>query len=661
MERLMDKLQDRKLLHGGDYNVEQWLDRPEILDQDIHLMKKVGVNVVTLCVFAWASLEPQEGKYALGWLDKIMDSMYENGIYVILATPSGGKPPWMVKEYPDIMRVNARRERLLYGERENHCNSSEIFRKKVRQIDELLGERYGGHPALLLWHISNEMYGQCHCERCQTHFRDWLKKKYGTVDNLNREYWSHFWSHTYTDWTELESPSPIGETAVHGLALDYRRFYSDLSIDFLKMEIKAVRKYHPDVPVTTNLFCYDCGIDYGKLAKSLDLIAWDSYPQWHKGKDKDSEWDTAVSAAFGYDMCRALKQKPFLLMESSPSSTNWADIAKLKRPGMHWLGSFEAVACGADSVQYFQWRQSRGAFEKFHGAVLTHNGSENTRVFRDVAYTGQKLKEIAKVQGTQTNSKVAVIFDWNNMCGLREQKSLRNVKPEYEEIILEHYEALVKNYVSVDVIMQDADFSSYQLIVAPMLYMFLPQTAGKIREFVGNGGTFVMTFYSGLVNENDLAYECFPPYFLNDVFGVKSEEVDCLCEDEYNTFLYEGKTYRARYYCDLLHENVAEVLAAYQQDFYKGLPVLTRNPYEKGTAYYLSARTDAEFLYDFYRKLLDKVGADRIISSSYVPDVMVKERSTTDKKYIFLMNFSSKERLIEGEILSGYEGKIVER
>ena len=239
-----------KLLHGGDYNVDQWLDRPDILAEDIRLMKLAGVNVVSLCIFSWSSLEPEEGVYTFEWLDEVMDSMYKNGIYVILATPSAGKPPWLIKKYPDIMRTREHRQRLLYGERENHCNSNKIFREKVCRIDEKLAERYANHPALILWHISNEMYGICHCETCQASFRKWLQGKYKTIDCLNEQYWSNFWSHRYTDWEELESPSSVGETAVHGLALDYKRFYSDLSIDFLQMEIDAVKKYNPSIPET---------------------------------------------------------------------------------------------------------------------------------------------------------------------------------------------------------------------------------------------------------------------------------------------------------------------------------------------------------------------------------------------------------------------------
>lgn len=643
------------LLHGGDYNAEQWLDRPDILAEDIRLMKKAGVNVVTLGVFSWSMYEPQEGEFHFEWLDKIMDDMYSNGIYVILATPSAGKPPWLIKKYPEIMRTRADRTRLLYGERENHCNSNIVFREKVHKIDNLLAERYHNHPALIMWHISNEMYGECHCEDCQNNFRKWLENKYGTIDNLNKEYWSSFWSHRYNDFSEIESPSPHGETAVHALMLDYKRFYSDLSIDFIQSEINAVNKYNPDIPVTTNMFHFNCGINLARLSEIIDVVSWDSYPHWHCGND----WDTAVKAAFGFDFCRSQKNKPFLLMESTPSTTNSFENCKLKKPGVHILSSVQAVACGSNSVQYFQWRKSRGAYEKFHGAVLSHNGSENTRVFREVAEVGKRLEELQYIKDTNTKSRIALIYDWENMRALEEQKSLHSKEKPFDDIIMEHYEALCKNYVSADIIDTKADFSKYDLIIAPMLYMTSEDTVKKIRGFVQNGGAFVMSFYSGLVNENDLAYECWSPYSLNDVFGIRIEETDALCINEYNEFIYNGKSYKALYACDLIHADTAEVFSRYQSDFYKGMPAVTTNNFGLGAGYYIACRTNKDFLYDFYKDIITERGIRKIVNSEYVDGVMVKERSKDNKSYKFLMNFADSERKINDTELNGYEVEII--
>ncbi len=646
-----------QLLHGCDYNPDQWLDRPDVLKEDIRLMKLAGINVVAMGMFSWASLEPEEGVYTFSWLDEIMDTLHAGGIKVMLSTVSGGKPPWLVRKYPDSMRMNENRVRLLYGDRENQCNSHPLYLEKVRMLDGMLAERYAHHPALILWHISNEIYGTCHCPRCQALFQAWLKRKYGAIEELNRQWWATFWSHRYTRFEEIESPSPVGEKAVHGLALDYWRFYSQLSIDLIKMEIEAVRPYNPEIPVTTNMFHLDCGVDYHELAKALDITSWDSYPRWHTGPDEKSEWDVAISAAFTFDYCRSLrKDKPFLLMESTPSTVNNSEACRVKRPGMHMLSAMQAVAFGANSVQYFQWRKSRGAYEKFHGAVVGHGGGENTRVFRDVAAVGQKLKELGAFKDAGTDAQVAILYDQDNIRALHEQKSLKRQKKDFEAVILEHYDALKKNYVSVDVISRQDDFSQYKVITAPVIYMFADDTAEKIRAYVAGGGRFVTTFYSGLVNENDLVFEGLPPHGLNDVLGLCAEETDGLTDWQYNTVRYAGGEYRAIDFCDILPRVTAKGLATYGDDFYQGYPAITRNEYGAGAGYYVAFRSQDGLLAALYGDVIKDAGVKKIVDAPYTPNVMAAARGGQ----VFLMNFGTEPRTIAGHCLAGYECAIVQ-
>ena len=661
----MELEQIKHFLHGGDYNPDQWLDNPEVLEDDIKLMKQAGVNVVTLGVFSWTSLEPEEGVYTFEWLDDIMDKLYENGIYVILATPSGARPPWMARKYPEVMRTGEDRVRMLYGGRENHCESSEVWRAKVKEIDEKLGERYAKHPALIMWHLSNEMYGRCYCDKCAANFRIWLQKKYGTIEQLNKQYWSAFWSHKYTSFDEIEPPSKHGEMQMHGLVIDYHRFYSDLQISFVEMEKEAVKKYNPDIPVTTNMFHLNCGINYDKLAKSLDVMSWDSYPRWHCQKDKSTEWENAVGAGFTFDYVRAFNQRPFYLMESVPSVPSQFEFCKVKRPKLHMLSAMQTLAHGADSVQYFQWRKSNGAIEKFHGSVIDHNGSADTRVFRDVCEVGAKLQELSYMKGTDTKAEVAVIYDYDNIQALNAQVGLRKDKSFWEKLSQIHYEALLKSYVNVDVISADADFSQYKVITAPGLYMFKPQTAEKIRRFVEAGGSFVLTYYSGLVNENDLCFSgtlanpVFAPYSLNDVFGIKVKETDGLCDDEYNEIAYNGQSYKALTCCDLLEVEDATSLAEYSHDFYAGMSAVTKKRFGKGNAYYVTCHTENDFLRALYEDVLEDAGVSKIIDVDYVKDVMVRERGG----HIFVMNFSTEERVIkvhdEDIVLGGYGYEIL--
>lgn len=389
--------------------------------------------------------------FTFDWLDSVLDSFAENGIYAFLATPSGARPAWMSEKYPEVLRVERNRVHNLHGFRHNHCFTSPVYREKTAILNAKLAERYSQHPAVIGWHISNEFGGECHCDLCQNAFRDWLKVKYNnSLDEVNHAWWATFWSHTYTSWTQIESPAPHGETQVHGLNLDWRRFVSERTIDFCQHEINVVRPYNPALPITTNMHMID-GIDYRELAKILDVVSWDAYPEWHYTEDGDDA-RLAAWTAMHYDLMRSFKKKPFLLMESTPSLTNWQSVSKLKRPGMHKLSSLQAVAHGSDSVQYFQWRKSRGSSEKFHGAVVDHSGHSETRVFKDVTEVGKTLAGMTEVVGTSTPVKTAIIFDWDNRWAIKDAQGIRNSGLRYEETVLQHYRALWELGIPVDMI-----------------------------------------------------------------------------------------------------------------------------------------------------------------------------------------------------------------
>ena len=334
-------MQGRKLLHGGDYNPEQWLDGPDILEQDIELMKKARVNTVTLGVFSWSVLEPEEGVFRLDWLADIIHNLYANGIRTILATPSAARPAMAGTQVPGGAPCAADRVRELYNRRQNYCYTSPVYREKVCIIDQKLAQRFGNDPAVLLWHISNEMSGDCHCELCQAAFRRWLKARYNSLEALNKAWNARFWSHDYTAWEQIESPAPQGENAVQGLALDWKRFVSDRHIDFLKYERDTVKEFAPDAKFTVNMMYRFDGIDYFKMSKEIDVASWDNYPTWHKPSETVEE--TALDTAMMHDLFYSMKDEPFLLMESSPSFTNWQPVSKQKKPGIAELAALQTA------------------------------------------------------------------------------------------------------------------------------------------------------------------------------------------------------------------------------------------------------------------------------------------------------------------------------
>lgn len=640
-------------LHGGDYNPDQWKHTPEVWDEDMRLMKLAHCNVMSVGIFSWASLEPEEGKFEFGWLDTIMDKLVENGVYAILATPSGARPAWLAAKYPEVLRVLPNRMRILFGGRHNHCYTSPVYREKTRLINQKLAERYKDHPALLAWHVSNEYGGECHCELCQQAFREWLKKKYDNdLDKLNRAWWTGFWSHTYTDWDQIQSPAPHGEGSIHGLNLDWKRFVTHQTIEFMKNEIAPLREITPNVPVTTNFMGTYTGLNYWKFAPELDVISWDNYPRWH-GEEPD--WELAYKVAFVHDINRSLKGgKPFMLMESTPSMTNWMQVAKLKRPGMHLLSSIQAVAHGSDTVQYFQWRKSRGCVEKFHGAVVDHCGHENTRVFRDVAEVGKVLEKLDPIVGTTVRPEVAIIYDWENRWAIDDAQGPRREKKDYLLTCQSHYRPFWENGVPVDVIDMDCDFSGYKLLIAPMLYMVRPGVAERIEKFVEEGGTFVTTYWSGIVDENDLCFLGGFPGPLRKVTGIWSEEIDALYDHDVNHVVLKDDNplglkgeYEARELCDLIHAESAEVLATYKSDFYAGRPALTVNSFGKGKAYYIAFRNNGDFLTDFYGALIKELNLKRAVDTELPQGVTAQMRTDGERVFVFILNFVPEERQVD--------------
>ncbi|MEM6159626.1 beta-galactosidase [Erwinia sp. P6884] len=634
------------LLHGADYNPEQWEKTPEIVEEDMAMMKQAHCNVMSVGIFSWAKLEPSEGNYDFGWLDQILAKLHQNNIAVFLATPSGARPAWMSQKYPEVLRVGRDRVPALHGGRHNHCMTSPVYRQKVQAMNTQLAARYAHHPAVIGWHISNEYGGECHCERCQSAFRDWLQRRYETLDNLNHAWWSDFWSHTYSDWSQVVSPAPQGELSIHGLNLDWRRFMTDQVTDFCAQEIKPLKAANPGLPATTNFMEYFYDYDYWKLSQPLDFISWDSYPMWHSEKD---ETTLACYTAMYHDLMRTLKQgQPFVLMESTPSATNWQPTSKLKKPGMHILSSLQAVAHGADSVQYFQWRKSRGSVEKFHGAIVDHVGHLDTRVGREVSELGRMLAAMNPVQGSRVEAKVAIIFDWESRWAMDNAQGPRNLGLHYESTVAGHYRTFWEQGVAVDVINADADLSGYSLVIAPMLYMVRDGFAGRAQQFVERGGNFVASYWTGIVNESDLCHLGGFPGPLRPLLGIWAEEIDSLAEDEFNAIrgvsgnsLGLSGPYQVRELCEHIHLEGAVSLASYQSDFYAGKPAVTVNEVGNGRAWYIASRNDHAFHRDFYGSLIVRLGLPRALAVDFPPGVTAHRRTDGEQSFIFIQNFSA--------------------
>ncbi len=634
-------------LHGGDYNPEQWLDRPDILEEDVRLMKKAGVNSATLGVFSWSVLEPAEGEFHFEWLEAIIDRLYQNGIYTVLSTPSGARPAWLDAAYPEAMRVDRTGMRAHHGGRHNHCMSSPIYREKVALIDRKLAERFGSHPGVIMYHISNEFSGECFCPHCVKKFRGYLADKYDNdIEKLNAAWWTAFWSHRYNSFEQIEPPFANGETSVMGLNLEWKRFTTWNTNDFMKAEIEVLHSVTPDIPTTANLMRLFGGLDYRKMAPDMDVVSWDNYPTFHN--DWETLADTMTETAFQHAVMRSLKRgKPFMMMESAPGLVNWQPVNKLKRPGVHRLACLQAVACGSDSVQYFQWRKGRGSYEQFHGAVVDHIGTDDTRVFREVAEVGELLRKIAPAAGTTVKPRAALLFDWDNRWAIDDAKAFSQASKKYEETCIDIWKAFFRLGADMDVVGSDEDLSDYNVVVAPMLYMLQPGTAENLKRFVERGGQLFATYCTGYVDKEQLCFlGGFPGDGLKSLFGIVSEEIDSLYPSDRNGIVLEdGSCWEVRDYAEILRVQDAQVLGTYADDFYKGTAALTCKEYGKGRAYYAAARTAAEQMQPLFGKLL----ADAGIPVRKLPEgVECHVRSGESGNYAFYLNSTSEQVSVSG-------------
>lgn len=634
------------ILYGGDYNPDQW--PKEVIEEDIRLLRLANINIVTLPVFSWALLQPDEDTYNFEWLDNILNLLRENNISVCLATSTAVQPAWMSRKYPEILPVDFDGRKREFGGRVKFCPNSKKYREFSVRLSTKMAQRYKDYDNIALWHIGNEYDNYCYCDHCREEFIEWLKKKYTTLDNLNLAWNNNFWGHTLYSWDEVTVPSGLSEmwygqdkicTNFQGIALDYNRFMSDSILECYLGEYNAIKKITPNIQITTNLMGTFKPLDYFKWAEHMDVISWDNYPSYGA---------KPAIVAMRHDLMRSLKGgQPFMLMEQSPNQQNWQPYNTVKRPGELRLQSYQTLAHGADSIMFFQMRQSIGACEKYHGAVISHTGTENTRIFNDCKSLGEEFQILGdSILDSRFNSKVAIIFDWDNWWAV-EFSSGPSVELKYIPQIEKYYKAFHNKNISVDFIRPTDDLSKYDVVVAPVLYMLKENVSDNIKAFVSAGGTFITTFFSGYVDENDRVKLGGYPSELRNLLGIWVEELDALPLEINNSIQMNNKLsgFDSEYKCNMLFDIInlegAEALALYGNDFYRGLPVITRNNYGNGQAYYIGSNPEDKFVDDFVNYLDSKHSL--ALDFKIEPGVEITKRVKGNKIIFFILNHNNKE------------------
>ncbi|RYV49852.1 beta-galactosidase [Pengzhenrongella frigida] len=631
---------------GCDYNPEQW--DSEVWQEDVLLMREAGVDLVAINIFGWSHLEPRPGEYDFTTLDTVMDLLHENGIRVNLGTGTSSPPPWLTTAHPEILPMAQDGTTRYPGGRQAWCPSSPVFRARALGFVEKVAERYGQHPAVAVWHVSNELgchNALCYDEDTAAAFRRWLRARYGTIAALNTAWGTSFWSQVYGQWDEIGTPRLTLSSCNPSQVVDFHRFSSDELLDYYRREVEVLRRYSV-APVTTNFMvtAHIRNLDYWTWAPEVDVVANDHYLD-HRLADPTTE------LSFAADLTRALAGgKAWLLMEQSTGAVNWQPHNLAKAPGQMTRNSLAHVARGAEAVCFFQWRASQQGSEKFHSALVPHAGTDSA-LWREVVDLGATLDRLDEVVGTRVVADVALMFSWESWwAGDGESRPTHAVR--YLDQVHAAYAALHQLGITVDIVPPDADLSGYKLVVVPSLYMVTDRQAANLTGYVAAGGHALVTFFSGIVDEDDRVRLGGYPGAFRDLLGISVEEFSPLLPGQTVT-LDSGAT--SSLWTERLRSTGAQVIARYTDGPLPGTPAITRAVHGDGAAWYLATALEAGALRDVMRTAAHGAGVVALGPESD-GTVEVVRRASADRSYLFVINHAGQDISVAAsghELISG--------
>ncbi|MGW2327531.1 beta-galactosidase [Streptomyces sp. NPDC001700] len=627
-----------RLGYGADYNPEQW--PREVWEEDIRLMREAGVTIVSVGIFSWARIQPTEDTWDFGWLDEIMDLLHTGGIGVDLATATASPPPWLTTAHPEILPVTASGETVWPGARQHWRPTSPVFRTHALRLVRKLAERYAGHPALVAWHVSNEL--GCHniydySDDAARAFRDWLRARYTTLDALNHAWGTAFWSQRYSAWEQILPPRLAASHPNPTQQLDFKRFSSDVLKEHLRAERDLLRDLTPGIPVTTNFMVTGGtkGMNYADWAGEIDFVSNDHYV--HPGPQDRDELSFSANLTSGIS-----GHRPWFLMEHSTSAVNWQPVNVAKRPGELARDALLHVAHGADAVCFFQWRQSAAGAEKYHSAMVPHAGSDS-EVFRAVAALGRTLRTLAPVAGTEREpARVGIVFDWESWWA-SEQDSHPTSRLDYRQETLDWYSALLALGIRADVITSQSDIDRYEVLIAPVLHMVPAALAKDLTRYAEQGGHLIATYFSGVVDENDHVWLGGYPGALSELLGIRVEEFGPLLDGEsvdIEAVSGSDETATGTLWSDRITvtDPEVEVLAHYRSGTYTGRPAVTRRAAGGGSAAYVSTRLGPGGLAGLLPALLAPASVRSELPDGARGSVELAVRHGGGSRYLFLVN-----------------------
>ena len=632
-------MKNNDVYFGVDYYPEHW---PRARwKEDAKLMKEAGFDAIRLAEFSWSMLEPELNRFDFGWLDDAIALFAGHGIKAVLGTPTAAPPAWVIEVDPEILPVNKNGTRLGFGGRHHVCHSNAKYREHATRVVNAMADHYRDNDAVIGWQIDNELGNShdelCMCGNCLAGFREWLEKKYGTIEKLNESWGTAFWSQTYSGFCQVPGPRVTPNSHSPSLLLDWKRFCSDLVIGFGRLQIDIIREKCPGRFITHNFMGFFDKLDYHKLAGNLDFVSHDQYPG---GFWLDSQAQTPPSAlAASLDLMRGMKDEPFWIMEQQAGPTGWETMGQTPRPGQLRLWTAQSVARGADAVFYFRWRTCVYGTEQYWHGILPHNGIPG-RGYDEIRKTVSDLRPVMKkTKGLKGKSGAAILFSY-------EQNWAIEIQPHHPDLdyifqAQNYHSYFYRKNIPVDFIPEDSDFSGYSLIVAPLQFLTLGKMPERLKAYVSGGGNVILTMRTGVKDENNVCLEAsFLPCGYNDLLGIEIRDYDCLRTGPVPVNS-GGRIGAAVKWCDIIDLDGAKALATYGGGYYEGSPAVTANAFGKGRAYYIGFEPDDESM----MRVMDLIAAKAGFAPTAAPSGLeIVSRPSGDGNYFFVLNHGAERR-----------------
>jgi beta-galactosidase len=619
---------------GADYYPEHWPEERWPVDAD--LMVEAGFNIVRLAEFAWSLMEPTESHFDFEWLDRAINILSDQGIHIVLGTPTASPPPWLMSKNENLFLVNENNVRATYGLRREYCINNPLYHLHTEQIVKKMAEHYAENSNVIGWQIDNEFGNRCYCEICRGKFHEWLQERYGSLEKLNGEWGTEFWSHIYTEWSQIPAPVSTARSHNPGLHLDYTRFMSDSFRAYQKDQIDIIRKYTSDQFITHNLMGFGYNqLNYFDNAEDIDFVSWDNY--------KRMQWDMKAAidpsnSALSADTMRGLKKKNFWVMEQQSGGGGWEIVAVPPKPGELRLWTYQSIAHGADAILYFRWRTCRTGTEQYWHGVLDHHGTPGRR-YEEVCQVGEELLKIGELMaGSEVKSKAAIVQSYDTRFAFQVQPN--NPRFSYEVHIHDIYRAFFNRNIPVDIISEKDSLAGYKLVIVPAMYILSEETAANLENFASAGGVVIFTPRTGVKDSANKVVNMKLPGLVAGMAGVEIEEYISMAEDEDSKVQFGlpnlEEEFTAEVWADVLNPTTAKAGAHYTKDYYAGQPAVTVNEFNKGKVVYLGTMGDASF----YDAVIGWVTEMAEISSLIeTPNgVEVTERWSDDQRILFILN-----------------------